>query len=196
MRLEDALLFVVFDLGKLPPDDIHARCSAAISVGADMIGLKFPEGAADVELLRAAARSCKEEDALFVAWDEPMLVEECAADGVHLSDAQASIGHARAMAGIDKLVGFSTNSAEEAMLAGEVGADYIVHTEGALCPAVFGQMRGGGTSYLYAGGFASVDEARGVVGNGVFRVCIEIDNEEDAKAESIAEYSRLFGRII
>lgn len=196
MRLEDALLFVVFDLSKLQQTDVYSLCCDAIGVGADIVALKFSEGAADIEILRAAGSACREEDALFFVWNDPMLVEECSADGVHLADAQASIGMARAAAGADKMVGFSTSSIEEAMLAAEVGADYIVHTEGVACPSVFGQMRAGGASNLYAGGLASLDEARSVVGNGAFRLCIEINNEQEAKAESIAEYSRLFGRII
>ena len=64
------------------------------------------------------------------------------------------------------------------------------------CPSDFAQMQGTGLSYLYAGGLADVTEAEKVVGNGVFRVCIEVNNENDAKPESIAEYSRLFGRVV
>ena len=57
-------------------------------------------------------------------------------------------------------------------------------------------MRGSGISHLYASWFASVDEARKIMKKGVFRVCVEITTEEQAKGETIVEYSRLFGRIV
>ncbi len=192
MRLEDALLFVVFDSEKLPADSIYDICCGAINVGADIVSVKSPRGDAVMD----AVKACKDCDALYFAWDDPAVVEEIGAAGVHLSQADASIGNARGLAGIDSLVGFSTNDIQEATLAAEVGADYIVHMEGRECPGVFAQLRDAGVSYLYAGGLSSAEEAKGLVGNGVFRICIVVDNENDARPEAIAEYSRLFGRVV
>jgi hypothetical protein len=196
MRIEDALLFVVFDAAKLAGTKISDLAREAIGVGADIIGIKLPVASRDSSLAEAVSAVCREEDALFIIWDDASLVKRAGADGVHLRSADESIGTARAVAGGDCLVGINTDSLEDAMLAAEVGADYIVHTEGAMCAAVFGQLRGSGLSTLYAGGMTSLDEARQAVGNGVFRICLLIENETDAKADVLAEYSRLFGRVI
>lgn len=195
MRLEDALLFVVLDADELPGCEFYDITSSLIDVGADIVGVSFSSGVADIDILKEVGKACKDDDAIFIVWQDAGLVEKCSADGVHLSDAQDSIGQARAAAGDGKIVGFTTRTLEEATLAGELSADYIVHMAGVGCPAVFGQMRGGASS-LYAGGFSSADEARGVVGNGVFRICVEINKKADATAEYVAGYSRLFGRII
>ena len=196
MRLEDALLFVVFDAGALSGSNINELASDAIGVGADLVGLKFPQGSADKALLESVGSVCREEDALFVVWDDPFLAQEIGADGIHLSTPDGSMGEARAVAGIDGMVGVSTANAEEAVLAAEVGADYIIHSEGVMCASTFAQMRGSGLANLYAAGLASIDEARQIVGNGVFRICIEVNCEEQARPDVIAEYSRLFGRVI
>ncbi len=192
MRLEDALLFVVFDSAQLPSDGLYDICCGAINVGADIVSVKSQEA----EAIQEAVKACKDCDALYFAWDDPGIVEEVGAAGVHLSRADASIGNARGLAGMDSLVGFSTNDMQEATLAAEVGADYIVHMEGTQCPGVFAQLHDAGVSYLYAGGLSNVEEARGIVGNGVFRICLVVDNENDARPEAIAEYSRLFGRVV
>jgi hypothetical protein len=192
MRLEDALLFVVFDADTLASDSIYEVCCGAIDVGADIVSVK----SSDTTVIESAVKACRESDALYFVWDDPMPVEQLGAAGVHLSQADASIGNARGLAGVDSFVGFSTTNLQEATLAAEVGADYIVHMEGVQCPAVFAQMRDAGVSYLYAGGVATVEEARSIVGNGVFRLCITVDNENDARPEVLAEYSRLFGRVI
>lgn len=196
MRLEDALLYLDFNAGKLAGMDIPEMCRAAIGAGADIISVRFPDMAADRKMLEAVRAVCRREDALFLVHADPELASELGADGVHYADAGGSIGEARAVAGMQSIVGFSTNSIQEAMLAAEVGADYIVHNEGLMCPAVFGGLRGCGMSVLFAGGLSSIDAVREVVGSGVFRVCVEVNSEQSAAVESIAEYSRIFGRVV
>lgn len=196
MRLEDALLFLVYHADQLAGSDISSLCRDAIGVGADVVSVRFRDGKADTSVLQSVAEVCAKEDALFLVQDDPLLAQELGADGVHLGSATGSIGEARAIAGMQSIVGFTTNSVEEAILAAEVGADYIVHNEGKMCPAAFEQLRGSGLTNLFAGGLNSIEEAGEVVGSGVFRVCVEINNEESASVEAIAAYSRLFGRVV
>jgi len=196
MLLEDALLFVAFDTRRLSGADYYDLCRGAISAGADVIALKYDGCAPDASVLKDAARACSEEDALHMVWNDAALVHQLGADGVHLSDPGASIGQARGILGVDSLVGFTTCNAEQAALAAEVGADYIVHMEGSLCPAVFAQLRGVGTASLYAGGLAGAQEAAALIGSGVFRIYVEIGSMDEAKPEVIAEYSRALGRVI
>lgn len=196
MRLEDALLYLVYDAHKLAGLDIPSLCRSAIGVGADIVSVRFPEGVTDRNMLEAVAGVCDREDAIFLVQGDPALAAELGAAGVHYSSATESIGEARAVAGMQSIVGFSTNTVEDAMLAAEVGADYIVHNAGIMCPVDFGRLRGCGLATLFAGGLKSVDEAHEIVGNGVFRVCVEVESEETAAVEAIAEYSRMFGRVV
>lgn len=195
MRLEDALLFVVFNADTLQGADLHALAADVIGVGADIVAVKS-SGAADLAALEAVSKACREEDALFLVWDDPELVQKVDAAGVHLGNADAAIGTARGIAGLDSIVGYSTRNLEQAALAAETGADYIVHHEGAMCAAVFEQMRGAGLANLYAAGFGSLEEARQAIGSGVFRICVEVNSEDEAKPEVIAEYSKMFGRVV
>ena len=61
--------------------------------------------------------------------------------GVILDGAEASVGMARAVLGDDALVGVRTSAQDDALLALEIGADFVVYDGGRECPAVFSASR-------------------------------------------------------
>lgn len=63
--------------------------------------------------------------ALFVINDDLDLALACGADGVHLGQDDLPLTVARGLAGPDRLIGISTHTVEEAVLAQAGGADYI-----------------------------------------------------------------------
>lgn len=74
------------------------------------------------ELLHAA---CRDAGAKLIINDFPELAKEIDADGVHLGQNDMSVGEARQLLGRDKLIGVSTHSVDEALIAESHGADYI-----------------------------------------------------------------------
>jgi thiamine-phosphate pyrophosphorylase len=98
---------------------------AALEGGADLVQLRdkdAPDGAllAASERFRAAA---DRHDALFILNDRADLVEQCAADGVHLGQEDTAVAEARRIVGPDALIGLSTHSLEQIEAA--EGVDYI-----------------------------------------------------------------------
>jgi thiamine-phosphate pyrophosphorylase len=98
---------------------------AALRGGVDIVQLR--DKTLDDEALVAAAApfraACDEHGALFVVNDRPDLVEACGADGVHVGRNDTPVAEARAVVGLDRLVGVSASTVEE---LGEVeDADYV-----------------------------------------------------------------------
>lgn len=194
MRLEDALLYVVFDLAAFEAPDVLAAARNAIAEGADIIGLRPGSGGVDRSVLDGVRRICAADDAVLAVWNDLDSASE--ADCLHLDGAEPTIGEARAVMGFDRLVGVTAASLDDALLAAELGADYIVHAGGVECASVFDRMRGSGVTALYAGGYRDAAEAAEAVGNGVFRICLSIEKAEDVRPGAIAEYARMFGRVV
>ncbi len=79
-------------------------------------------GALAEELSPLAARH----DVALLLEDRPALAVSLGLDGVHLSDGAASCARARALLGPERIVGAGCGrSRDEAMRAGEAGADYV-----------------------------------------------------------------------
>ena len=194
MRLEDSLLYLVLNTPVSGP--VEAFCAAAIAGGVDVVQVS-PDVAADAERLMAVRDVCRQSDALLVVSDDPATAQSVAADGLHLSEATGSVGQARAMLGVDSIVGMSTRSGSDAMLGLEVGADYLLHWAGTAAPGVFAGLPGAAGQVLFAAGITSIDDAQRVVEGGVYRLCIESDLlAGDNVTESAAAYSRVLGRSI
>jgi len=187
MRLEDALLYLV--LG--PEDDgrmsLRALCSEAIAGGVDVV--QFQTGIERGALADAVA-VCREEEALAIVAEDAALVVEVEAAGVHLASPEASVGRACAMMGGEGIVGVSSRTFEDVQLAAEVGADYVLHYADGGCPvAAFGGCRELAGLPLYAAGVRSAEEARTLVEQGIYRICVPADNVDSADiAEHFMEY--------
>ena len=89
---------------------------AAIKGGVDVIQMREKAPRCAEELISFAlpfARAAQTHGALFFLNDEPGLVEQCGADGVHVGQDDEPVASARAMAGPAALVGLSTHSPQQ-----------------------------------------------------------------------------------
>ncbi len=90
--------------------------AAAIAGGVDVIQMREKAPRCAKELISFSepfARAAREHGALFFLNDEPGLVEQCGADGVHVGQDDEPVASARAVAGPAALVGLSTHSPEQ-----------------------------------------------------------------------------------
>ena len=194
MRLEDALLYLVLDTGTAGDADVAGLAERAIAGGADVIQLR---GMGDEDAVRRVLDVCRREDALAVVAGDAGLAAEVGADGVHLDSQDGSVGVAKTIMGADGMLGVTTRTLNEARLALEVGADYLLHYAGGRCVADFAAIGRGGGGYLYAAGIDTADIARHVVEGGVFRLCVESTALEMGNlTEEVAVYARVLGREV
>jgi len=168
-------------------------CSGAIAGGVDVV--QFSAGIEQGALAEAVG-VCRDDDALAVVAEDASLAAAVGAAGVHLDSPDASVGLARAMLGGEGIVGLSSRSFEDAQLACEVGADYVLHFAEGGCPvAAFGGCRDLAGLPLYAAGVRSPEDARMLVEQGVYRIGVTADDVDAGRiTEHFVEYSRALGR--
>jgi len=120
-RLAAARLYLVC------PASFAPHLGAALAGGVEVVQLR--DKALDDEALLLAARefrsACDEFGALFVLNDRPDLVLAARADGVHVGQDDASVSHARAAVGSERLVGLSTHSRAQVDAAAGADVDYF-----------------------------------------------------------------------
>lgn len=68
---------------------------------------------------------CHETEATVIVDDHVELVEACGFDGVHLGKCDMEPRKAREILGSDRIIGFTVNSADDAMLAKTYPIDYV-----------------------------------------------------------------------
>ncbi len=101
------------------------RC--ALQGGVDCVQLREKE-VSDRELIATARQVrewTREAGALFIVNDRPDIAVLVGADGVHVGQDDLPVGEARRIAGVDRLIGVSTHSIEQARQAVLEGADYL-----------------------------------------------------------------------
>jgi len=199
VRLEDAFLFLSVDLSGPWRADPAAVCAKAIRVGADVIEVR--PAAADPDRsaaeVRRIAEVCRRDDALLFVGDDPSLAARAGADGAHLDRSPLTISEARTILDTGGPVGRTARTPEEASLALELGADYLVYEGGCACPGVFAGFRGLTAAPLFAAGLADIEEARAVVQRGVYRLCLAATGSPaETVADRVAGFSRLLGRSV
>ena len=94
----------------------------------NQIAAAYPSQSDLLETALLVGAYARARDALFIVNDHLSLAIESGADGVHLGQEDASIGSARAAAGVLRwggLIGRSTHGLEQALEAVRDGADYI-----------------------------------------------------------------------
>jgi thiamine-phosphate pyrophosphorylase len=121
-RVADARLYLVCDARP------RAFLDAALRGGAGIVQLR--DKTLDDDGLIAAARAFRAaadaHGALFILNDRPDLVEACAADGVHIGQADETPGAARALVGAARIVGRSTHAPAQADAAdADPDVDYL-----------------------------------------------------------------------
>ena len=114
-RLAGARLYFVCDA---QPDgrDVTPLLEGALSGGADIVQLRETSPRCAEEILAFAdpfRRAAAAHDALFILNDQPELVEDAGADGVHVGQDDAPVAEARAVAGPGALIGLSTHTPEQ-----------------------------------------------------------------------------------
>ena len=130
-----ARLFLIAHAGVTPAD-----LTAAIEAGQPACILLRAAGDADEGDLRAAVEALRpvaqEREAAFLLEGRPELAAATGCDGVHLAGDAMAVGAARAVVGMDAIVGVSSGTSRHAaMLAGEAGADYVAFGPGPAAEA-------------------------------------------------------------
>ena len=104
-----------------------ARVQAAIAaLPRGMAAVQLRARSLDGAALWRAALALRRVAPILVVNDRVDVALAAGADGVHLPARGLPVADARALLG-DRLVGVSTHTVEEAIAAGEAGADYIVY---------------------------------------------------------------------
>ena len=128
-------LYVVADPRFLPPDiDLLDYISALAHAGAPTIQLRMKD-APVAQVLETAKRVMKirrKHRFFFVVNDHPEVARDVGADAVHVGKTDAVIAKARAIVGPDVVIGYSSHSLDEAVVAAQAGADYVAF--GAIFP--------------------------------------------------------------
>ena len=125
--LASCRLYGIVDMGYTKPDQVEARTHALIDGGVRIIQLRAKGvDLAQVKAWAVAMQSiCRDRGAIFVLNDYPEMAAEIGADAVHVGQDGGSLADVRRVVGEGVIVGRSTHSLEQAMLARQEGADYI-----------------------------------------------------------------------
>ncbi|VVM05887.1 thiamine phosphate synthase [Methylacidimicrobium tartarophylax] len=127
MRLRQARLYGIIDLGVLGDMDPAATAEKMVAGGVEILQLRAK--GRTPESLEALALSLREladcAGVLFLINDWPLLARRVGADGVHLGQEDQPIAEAREILADAQLIGKSTHSLEQALAAEREGADYI-----------------------------------------------------------------------
>jgi thiamine-phosphate pyrophosphorylase len=125
-RLEHARLYVLIDGGDTL-NQFESLARSLVAAGVDVLQLR--DKRLDDRTLLDRARRLRaithSSPTLLVVNDRPDLAALCQADGVHVGQEELSVKDARTIVGLDRLVGVSTHSIEQARQAVLDGANYI-----------------------------------------------------------------------
>lgn len=124
---KDLLLYAVTDRSWLKEDTLYHQVEQALEGGATFVQLREKE--LDREHFLEEAREIKElcgrYKVPFVINDNVEIAAEVDADGVHVGQSDMEAGDVRKKLGQDKIIGVSAQTVEQALLAEEMGADYL-----------------------------------------------------------------------
>lgn len=127
MKSDDLLLYAVTDRHWLKDETLYQQVEKALKGGATFVQLRekgmdyegFLNEALDIQKL------CKAYSVPFVINDNVDIALAINADGVHVGQSDMEAGDVRAKLGPGKILGVSTETVEEAILAEKRGADYL-----------------------------------------------------------------------
>jgi thiamine-phosphate pyrophosphorylase len=120
-------LYVIIDREALGRKDVVETCRQAIRGGANIIQLRDKLGNKS-RMLTAAKQlkeACAPSGVPFIMNDDLDIALASGADGLHLGQDDLPVSAARRLLPIDKLIGCSTTTEQEALQAEADGADYI-----------------------------------------------------------------------
>lgn len=113
----------------LDPKDFRDSLAAALDAGdvaAVQLRLKDVEDDAIRRACDALRPVAQQRDVAFILNDRPDLAAETGCDGVHVGQQDTPYAEARALMGLDRIVGVTCHASRDlAMEAAEAGADYV-----------------------------------------------------------------------
>jgi thiamine-phosphate pyrophosphorylase len=120
-------LYVIIDRQALGARDEIETCRQAIRGGANIIQLrdKLGNNSRMINSARQLKEACAPSGVPFIMNDCMDIALASGADGLHIGQEDIPVSVARRLLQIDKLIGCSTNTAQEARKAEADGADYI-----------------------------------------------------------------------
>lgn len=121
------LLYAVTDRAWLQERKLAEDVEKALIGGATFVQLREKDASFEefVEQAKEVKEVCKKYNVPFVINDNIEVALAVDADGVHVGQSDMETGSVRKKLGKDKIIGVSTRTVEEALLAQERGADYL-----------------------------------------------------------------------
>jgi thiamine-phosphate pyrophosphorylase len=121
------LLYAVTDRSWTGEKSLFEQVEETVKAGTTFVQLReknisYDEFMNEAELIK---KICAEYNVPFVINDNVTLAKEVDADGVHIGQDDMSITEARAIIGNDKILGVSVQTVKDAILAEQMGADYL-----------------------------------------------------------------------
>ena len=113
----------------LDPKDFRGPLAAALDAG-DVAAVQLRLKDVDDDAIRRACDALRpvaqQRDVAFILNDRPDLAAETGCDGVHVGQQDMPYAEARALMGLDRIVGVTCHASRDlAMEAAEAGADYV-----------------------------------------------------------------------
>ena len=124
---EDLLLYAVTDRHWLNGRTLYEVVKESLDGGVTFLQLreKTLDKAHFLEEAKELQKLCKEYKVPFIINDNVDIAVAMNADGVHVWQSDMEAGDVRAKLGPDKIIGVSTQTVEQAILAEKHGADYL-----------------------------------------------------------------------
>ena len=124
---EDLLLYAVTDRHWLNGRTLYEVVKESLDGGVTFLQLreKTLDEAHFLEEAKELQKLCKEYKVPFIINDNVDIAVAMNADGVHVGQSDMEAGDVRAKLGPDKIIGVSTQTVEQAILAEKHGADYL-----------------------------------------------------------------------
>lgn len=133
---KELLLYAVTDRTWLKNRTLSELVEEALQGGATIIQLREKD-MNDNDFLKEAEqiqKICRQYQAKLIINDNVSVAKQINADGVHIGQKDMSMQDAKAMLGKDKILGVSVQTVEQAVLAEQLGADYL--GVGAVFPTI------------------------------------------------------------
>ena len=124
---KDLLLYAVTDRHWLNGRTLYSQVEEALKGGATFIQLREKELDEEhfLEEAKEIKELCRRYQVPFVINDNVEIALAVDADGVHVGQSDMEAGDVRAKLGLDKIIGVSAQTVEQAVMAEQNGADYL-----------------------------------------------------------------------
>jgi thiamine-phosphate pyrophosphorylase len=121
------LLYAVTDRAWVGEQTLYEQVESALQGGATCIQLREKELEDEAFLAEAIEMNalCQSYKVPFIINDNVGVAVKCAADGVHVGQHDMEAGNVRELVGEGMILGVSVQTVEQALLAEEIGADYL-----------------------------------------------------------------------